>query len=511
MTAGSITPPRLEMSGVRKRFGATVALDGVDLSIAAGEVHALVGENGAGKSTLMQIMAGVLKPDHGSLLLNGSEIHLQNPNHAQHLGISLVFQELALCPNMSVAENIFTNIQPVKRLDFINFNEMYDVTRASLEAFGVELDPQAPLRNYNLATQQIVEIARAIQRNASVLLLDEPTSSIGSRETERLFQVIRTLRDHGVGVVYVSHKLDEVFKISDRITVLKDGNLVGTVNTRETTPDDVVRMMVGREFDKMFPQSVVTQTAPLLKVNQLSGKGFSDVSLEAKSGEVLGLFGLTGAGRSELARAIFGIDPPASGDILLDDRVVHITDPRQAMQLGIAYVTEDRKIDGLFLDMSLKNNVASTNLDAISQGMMINNRRLNTLAKEWTQNLQIKSRSVEQFVNYLSGGNQQKVLFAKWLARNPRVLIADEPTRGVDVGAKADIHALLHERARNGAAVMVISSELPEVMGLSDRIVVMRAGKVVGVFESAEATEEQIVACAAGATGNEKREHEVIQ
>jgi ABC-type sugar transport system ATPase subunit len=270
-------------------------------------------------------------------------------------------------------------------------------------------------------------------------------------------------------------------------------------------------MMVGREFDKMFPQSVVTQTAPLLKVIQLSGKGFSDVSLEAKSGEVLGLFGLTGAGRSELARAIFGIDPPASGDILLDDRVVHITDPRQAMQLGIAYVTEDRKIDGLFLDMSLKNNVASTNLDAISQGMMINNRRLNTLAKEWTQNLQIKSRSVEQFVNYLSGGNQQKVLFAKWLARNPRVLIADEPTRGVDVGAKADIHALLHERARNGAAVMVISSELPEVMGLSDRIVVMRAGEVVGVFESAEATEEQIVACAAGATGNEKREHEVIQ
>jgi ABC-type sugar transport system ATPase subunit len=298
--------------------------------------------------------------------------------------------------------------------------------------------------------------------------------------------------------------LDEVFKISDRITVLKDGNLVGTVNTKETTPDDVVRMMVGREFDKMFPQSGIIQTAPLLKVNHLSGKGFSDVSLEANSGEVLGLFGLTGAGRSELARAIFGIDPPTSGEILLDDQVVHITNPRQAMKMGIAYVTEDRKIDGLFLEMSLKNNIASTNLDVISQGIMISNRRLSALAKDWIQNLQIKSRNIEQFANYLSGGNQQKVLFAKWLARNPRVLIADEPTRGVDVGAKADIHALLHERARNGAAVVVISSELPEVMGLSDRIAVMRAGKVVGVFNSAEASEEQIVAYAAGASAIEK-------
>jgi ABC-type sugar transport system ATPase subunit len=491
-----------EARQITKNYPGTCALDGVNFSLKKGEVHALVGENGAGKSTLMQIMAGVLKPDQGTLLLNGSEVQLHDPSQAQHLGISLVFQELALCTNMSVAENIFTNIQPVNGFDFINFDEMYSVAGTSLQAFGVELDPQAPLRNYNLATQQIVEIARAIQRNASVLLLDEPTSSIGSKETDRLFQVIRTLRDQGVGVVYVSHKLDEVFKISDRITVLKDGNLVGTVNTREATSDDVVRMMVGREFDKMFPQSVVTKTAPLLKVNHLSGKGFADVSLEANSGEVLGLFGLTGAGRSELARAIFGIEPYTSGEIILDNEVVHITNPRQAMKMGIAYVTEDRKIDGLFLGMALKNNIASTNLDAISQGMMINNHLLTALAKDWMQNLQIKSRNVEQLVNYLSGGNQQKVLFAKWLARNPRLLIADEPTRGVDVGAKADVHALLHERARNGAAVVVISSELPEVMGLSDRIVVMRAGKVVCVFNGAEATEEQLVAYAAGALTN---------
>jgi len=498
-----------EAHQVVKNYPGTCALDSVDFSLKKGEVHALVGENGAGKSTLMQIMAGVLRSDNGSLWLNGSEVHLHDPNQAQHLGISLVFQELALCTNMSVAENVFTNIQPVNHFDFINFTDMYEETHKSLQAFGVELDPRIPLRNYNLATQQIVEIARAIQRNASVLLLDEPTSSIGNRETERLFQVIRSLRERGIGIVYVSHKLDEVFEISDRITVLKDGKLIGTVITKESTPDEIVRMMVGREFDKMFPQSEITQIAPLLKVNHLNGKGFSDVSLEVNSGEVLGIFGLTGAGRSELARAIFGIDPPTSGEILLDNHVVQITNPREAMKMGIAYVPEDRKLDGLFLEMSLKNNIGSTNLDAVSQGEMVNNHRLSALAQDWMRDLQIKSRNVEQLVNYLSGGNQQKVLFAKWLARSPRLLIADEPTRGVDVGAKADIHALLHERARNGAAVIVISSELPEVMGLSDRIVVMRAGKIVGVFNSAETTEEQLVAHAAGASTNGKHLNEV--
>jgi len=443
--------------------------------------------------------------------LDGKEIHLSDPNQAQHLGISLVFQELALCTNMSVAENIFTNMQPVNRFDFIDFEEMNRVTRSSLEAFGVEIDPQVPLRKYNLATQQIVEIARAIQRNASVLLLDEPTSAIGSRETQRLFQVIRSLRDRGVGVVYVSHKLDEVFDISDRITVLKDGKLMGTVTTHETTSDDIVRMMVGRDFEKMFPQSNITMSAPLLRVNHFTGKGFSDISLTANSGEVLGLFGLTGAGRSELARAIFGIDAPLSGDIYLDDQIVHIKNPREAMKMGIAYVPEDRKIDGLFLEMSLQNNVGSTNLETISQGMMIINRKQAALAKDWMQQLMIKARNIEQLVNYLSGGNQQKVLFAKWLARSPRVLIADEPTRGVDVGAKADIHTLLHDLARKGAAVVMISSELPEIMGLSDRIAVMRAGKVVGVFNSADATEEQLVAYASGASTNGNNSYEVHQ
>jgi ABC-type sugar transport system ATPase subunit len=500
-----------EAHQITKDYPGTRALDSVDFSLKRGEIHALVGENGAGKSTLMLIMAGVLKPDHGTLTLNGKEIHLQHPHHAQQLGISLVFQELALCSNMSVAENIFTNIQPVNRFDFINYDEMYAVTLSSLQAFGIELDPRAPLRNYNLATQQIVEITRAIQRNAAVLLLDEPTSAIGSRETERLFQVVCSLRERGVGVVYVSHKLDEVFEISDRITVLKDGKQMGTVVTKDATPDDIVRMMVGREFNKNYPHSMGSEISSMLRINHLSGNGFSDVSLDVNSGEVLGLFGLTGAGRSELARAIFGIDPPSSGEIILDKKMVHISQPQQAMKMGIAYVPEDRKIDGLFPEMSLQNNIASTNLDVISQGILINNRRLAALANDWIQKLQIKARNIDQFVNYLSGGNQQKVLFAKWLARQPRVLIADEPTRGVDVGAKADIHLLLHDLARNGAAVVMISSELPEVMGLSDRIAVMRAGKVVGVFNCAETTEEQLVAYAAGASSNGNHDQEVHQ
>jgi ribose transport system ATP-binding protein len=363
----------------------------------------------------------------------------------------------------------------------------------------VEVNPRAPLRNYNLAVQQIVEITRATHRKVRALLLDEPTSAIGKRETERLFQVIRSLRDSGVGIVYVSHKLDEVFAISDRITVLKDGKLVATLRTSETSPDQVVRMMVGREFDKLFPEREQAQGKPALKTHRLSGRGFREIDLTAFSGQVLGLFGLTGAGRTELARAIFGMDSSVSGELLLEGKAIRIHHPRQAMRLGITYIPEDRKIDGLFLEMSLMNNIAVTNLQQVSDGEFVNNRRLKQLAQEAVQQLQIKARNLEQRINYLSGGNQQKVLFSKWLARHPKVLIADEPTRGVDVGAKADIHALLYELARQGAAVIMISSELPEIMGLSDRIAVMRAGRLVNEFLPENATEEQIVASAVGA------------
>jgi ABC-type sugar transport system ATPase subunit len=496
----NVKPALFEVRGITKQYPGTLALDNVGFNVRRGEVHALVGENGAGKSTLMLIMGGVLKPDRGSLVLDGNPISFQNPHHAQQLGISLVFQELALSLNMSVAENVFTHRQPVNRLGMIRFEEMYEVTRQSLEAFGVDVNPRVPLRHYNLAVQQIVEITRAIQRQARVLLLDEPTSAIGRRETERLFQVIRSLRDRGMGIVYVSHKLDEVFAIADRITVLKDGKWVGTVPVEETSPDDVVHMMVGRELEKLTPaRNGSTGTRPVLEIRNLSGPGYEDVTLTAYAGQVLGLFGLTGAGRTDLAQGIFGIVPPKSGTILLDGQPVDIDSPGRAMQLGLAYIPEDRKDEGLFLDMSLKDNVAAANLHRVSRGTLIESSRIDALAREAIRRLQIRARGIEQRVRFLSGGNQQKVLFARWLARRPKVLIADEPTRGVDVGTKADIHALLRDLARQGATVVMISSELPEIMGSSDQVAVMRGGRIVGVFDPGQATDEQIVAHAAGA------------
>ncbi len=490
--------PLIEARGITKAFPGTLALDRVDFQLLPGEIHALVGENGAGKSTLMLIMAGVHQPDGGELLLEGHPVRPHDPHHAQRLGISTVFQDLALAPNMSVAENVFTNSQPVYASGFVRFGQMYDSTEQALRAFGVKVDPRAPLRQYNVATQQVVEIARAIQRQAKVLILDEPTSAIGERETERLFQILRMLRDRGVGIIYVSHKLEEVFTIADRITVLKDGKLVGTLSTRETDQDTVVRMMVGRELSQLFPARDGARREPILEVRNLSGRGFEGVSLTAYTGEVLGLFGLTGAGRTELARGIFGIEPATAGEILLRGRPIRITNPARAMAAGIAYIPEDRKRDGLFLEMSLRQNVAAACLRALSGIVFMNPAREEALAREAIGMLQIKASSLEQRASRLSGGNQQKVLFAKWLARHPKVLIADEPTRGIDVGSKAEVHLLLRKLADEGAAVVMISSELPEVLGMSDRIAVMREGRLAGILSRDGATEELIASHALG-------------
>ncbi|HEX2923434.1 MAG TPA: sugar ABC transporter ATP-binding protein, partial [Chloroflexota bacterium] len=463
-------------------------------------IHALVGENGAGKSTLMLIMAGVHQPNGGELLLDGQPIKPRNPHHAQQLGISTVFQDLALAPNMSVAENVYTNCQPTHGPGLITFNSMYQSTAQALQEFGVEVNPRAPLRQYNVAIQQLVEIARATHRQARVLILDEPTSAIGGRETERLFQILRMLRERGLGIIYVSHKLDEVFALSDRITVLKDGKLVGTTRTLDTSPETVVRMMVGRELSQLVPAMTGERGAPTLEVRNLSGHGFSNVSLTAYAGEVLGIFGLTGAGRTELARAIFAIDPIKGGEILFQGRPAKISDPNTAMELGIAYIPEDRKRDGLFLEMSLRQNVAAACLKAVSGRVFMNPGKEEALARDAIGTLQIKTSGLGQRASRLSGGNQQKVLFAKWLARHPKVLIADEPTRGIDVGSKAEVHALLRKLANEGAAVVMISSELPEVVGMSDRIAVMREGRLAGIFPRDGATEEIIASHALGAT-----------
>ena len=491
----------IEAHKITKAFPGTLALDQVEFELLPGEIHALVGENGAGKSTLMLIMAGVYPPDAGELIVEGRPVMLWDPHHAQRLGISTVFQELALAPNMSVAENVFTNAQPVNRAGLIRFEEMFSATERALAVFGIKVNPRAPLRRYSVAVQQIIEIARAIQRQARVLILDEPTSAIGESEIDRLLQVLRMLRDRGVGIIYVSHKLDEVFAVSNRITVLKDGKLVGTVRTADTTQEAVVHMMVGRELDQLFPpRNGGGREDTVLKVRNLCGPGYANVSLDIHSGTVLGVFGLTGAGRTELARGIFGIEPITAGEILIRGRSVKITDPRKAMSEGIAYIPEDRKQDGLFLEMSLLDNVAAACLRALSGSVFMHSSKGVALARDAVARLMIKARGVEQRVSSLSGGNQQKVLFAKWLARHPKVLIADEPTRGTDVGAKAEIHTLLRRLAQEGAAVVMISSELPEVLGMSDRVAVMREGRLVAVLDRDQATEERVASYALGAS-----------
>lgn len=500
MTSGSVQradQTLFQVQGIRKQYPGTLALDDVDFDVRSGEVHALVGENGAGKTTLMLIMAGILQPDRGRMLLGERPVRFQTPAEAQRKGISIVFQELAVAPNMSIAENIFRNTQPTDRFGFIRFAEMHARARQVLETFGVDVDPRDPLRYYSLALRQIVEIASSIERDARVLLLDEPTSAIGGEEIDRLFRVVEALRREGVGIVYVSHKLDEVMEIADRVSVLRDGELVGCVDKGQTSEDELVRMMVGREFEELYPSRDGRRGKVMLDVSGLSGGGFEDISLQAHAGQVLGLFGLTGAGRTEFARAVFGVDPVFAGTVMVDGRPIPRGNPRASMEAGMAYIPEDRKQDGLFLRMSLRENIAATNLRAVSTGMVVDRSKLRSLSQRMVESLGVKARGLNQQVSFLSGGNQQKVLFAKWISRRPKVLLADEPTRGVDVGAKADIHRLLRDAAADGAAVVMISSELPEIMELSDRIAVMSNGQIRGVFGADDATEERLLALAA--------------
>jgi ABC-type sugar transport system ATPase subunit len=490
--------PLIEARGITKAFPGTLALDQVDFQLLPGEIHALVGENGAGKSTLMLIMTGVHQPNDGELIVNNLPVRIRDPQEAQQLGISTVFQDLALAQTMSVAENIFTNSQPVNKFGFIKFQEMYDSTNQALQEFDVTINPRTPLFQFSVATQQIVEIARAIHRQTRILILDEPTSAIGANEIERLFHCLKRLKEKGMGIIYVSHKLDEVFAISDRITVLKDGKLVKTVKTTETNPDEIVHMMVGRVLNQLFPERNNGHHEPVLEIRNLSGRGYSNVNLTVHSGEIFCLFGLTGSGRTELARGIFGNDPVSAGEILVDGIPSKINHPKNAMNLGIAYIPEDRKRDGLFLEKSLRENYVVTCLRALSGRFFMKPSKMDASSRDAVSKFMIRASSIEQLVSRLSGGNQQKVLFAKWLARNPKVLIADEPTRGIDVGAKAEIHALLRKLANEGAAVLMISSELPEIMGMNDRIAVMREGKIVCVLDHNQATEERVAANALG-------------
>lgn len=489
----------LEASHITKRFPGTVALDDVPFELQHGEIHALMGENGAGKSTLMKILSGVYMADAGEIRFEGRPVAPANPHQALQLGIAIVHQELSVVRPLTVAENIYPGRLPTNRWGMVKYNEMFESAGRILDHLHVKIDPRRTMDQLSIANQQLVEIAKALSLNCKVLILDEPTSALTEREAEILLDLLRRLAASGTGIVYISHKLDEVFKLAHRVTVLRDGHYIGTKTIAQTSTNEIIRMMVGRELNDFYPPKSAARGKPLLEIRNLQLPGqTARNSFQLYAGEVLGVAGLIGSGRTELARAIFGADPITAGDVLIEGRPLRITSPAQAIKLGLGYLPEDRKVAGLFLDMAVKLNIAAANLPEVTRRGFINPQREKSLAERYVKQLNISTPSVEQEVRRLSGGNQQKTLVAKWLSIQPRILIVDEPTRGIDVGAKREIHYLLRSLAQNNVGIIMISSELPEILGMSDRILVMHAGQIVAELQGAAATEEKIMTYASG-------------
>ena len=498
----SMPRPVLEMQGIRKRFPGVQALDGVSLDLFAGEVHALVGENGAGKSTLMKILSGLYQPDEGQIILGGKQVEIKDPRHAQHLGISIVHQELSLFQNLTVAENILGGHLPVwSPLRLEDRRAAYRIAAEYLERFELPIDPRTPLANLSLGQQQLVEICKALAQNARLLILDEPTSSLAEHDTILLFAVVRQLAAQKIPVIYISHRLEEIDRIADRVTVLRDGQLVGTQDVRSTNLATIVRMMVGRnlELGGLYGQSADRRGGTLLEAENLSSEGiFENVSFRLHAGEILGMAGLIGAGRTEVALGIFGALHLTGGSILIDGAPREIRSPHDAVSLGIAYLPENRQSDGLFFDLGVRENISFTRLDSLARAGIVNQRLEAKEAEATVQQLNIQTPGMEERVVNLSGGNQQKVILGRWLAITPRVLIADEPTKGIDIGSKQEIYVLLNRLAQEGVGVILISSEMPEILGMSDRILVMHEGRLAGVLARSEATEEKIMMLATG-------------
>jgi rhamnose transport system ATP-binding protein len=496
--------PLLEVREVTKSFGAVAAVQGVSFELYGGEAHALLGENGAGKSTIVKMLAGVHRPDSGDVVVEGAPQTFSGPADARDAGISIIYQEPSLFPDLSVAENIFVGRLPLlagRRLDRAG------MVRRSTEIFarlGVALDPTRPARGLSVADQQLVEIAKALSLNAKVLVMDEPTAALTNVEVDRLFEVIATLRRGGAAVLFISHRLEEVFASCQRVTIMRDGRLVRTATIDEVTVEDIIRSMVGRDLEQLFPKTQTTPREVVLDVEGLSSEGvFVDVDLQVRAGEIVALAGLVGAGRTEVARAVFGIDRRTAGTVRLLGKELPNGRPRKAMAAGMALVPEDRRQQGLVMDMPIDQNVALASLHELSRVGLILRSRETRLATEWARRLQLKFGRMRGPVSTLSGGNQQKVVLGKWLARAPRLLIIDEPTRGIDVGTKAEVHRILDELVAGGMAVLMISSELPEVLGMADRVLVLCEGRVTGDFTRAEADEDSIMRAAAGlsATG----------
>ncbi len=492
--------PLLSVRGIVKRFPGVLALGGVDFELRSGEIHALVGENGAGKSTLMKIVAGMLPPDEGTLELDGRERRFQDVVEAQAAGIAVIHQELCLAPHLSVAENVFLAREPT-RGPFVDRARLRAATAALLARLKLDIDPGGLVKNLSVAQQQMVEIAKALSLDARVLIMDEPTSSLTENEIDQLFVVMRALRAQGVGIVYISHRLGELQHVADRVTVFRDGKHVRTSEFSRITLDEIIAAMVGRTLDQKFPPRTSRPTPEvILEVRGLSREGvFQDVSFELRRGEILGFAGLMGAGRTEVARAIFGADPTSSGTVRLFGREVRIRSPRDAIRHGIAYLSEDRKGHGLALGMTVAQNVTMANVDAVTGRLgFLRLADEQAAAERYVKALDIRTPSTRQIVKNLSGGNQQKVVISKWLFRESRLLFFDEPTRGIDVGAKYAIYEMLDRFAAQGIGVVFITSELPEVLGLTDRVIVFHEGRVAGVLESRRSDQEEVIRYASG-------------
>lgn len=488
----------LQLKSVTKHFPGIKALDGVNLNIRPGEVHALIGENGAGKSTLVKILTGVYTPTNGEILFKGNNYTVKNAIEAQEAGITAIHQEASMFPELSVMENIFMG-HHLKRNGSLDWRAMRQKTKELLNKVELNIKPDTAIKNLSVAQRHMVEIAKALSIDAQVVIMDEPTSALTISEVEDLYKIIRQLKAENKAVVFISHKFEEIQEICDHFTVLRDGKYIGEGRVKDTTLDKIITMMVGRSLDQLFPKQELKIGTKILEVNNLSQTGFfKDVSFELHRGEILGFFGLVGAGRSEVMRTIFGIDKKESGEVLLNGKILKGLDPQNAMKKGIAFVPEDRQTQGVILEQSLTSNITLTVIDKISKFGFVNTKKERAITKEYGEKMEIRSAGWHVNAETLSGGNQQKVVLAKWLATNPKILILDEPTKGIDVGTKAAIHEFISKMASEGLAVILVSSELPEILGMSDRVIVMHEGVVTKEFSRADANSDSVIKAATG-------------
>lgn len=491
----------LELSKVVKSFGAVMALRSGSLSLRAGSIHALIGENGAGKSTLVKIVAGLYRRDAGGFRLDGEEVDFTSTAQSKAAGIAVIYQEPTLFPDLSVTENIFMGRQILGRFGRIDRKAMRHEVERLFTRLGVTIDPDRPAEGLSIADQQVIEIAKAVSLDAKVLIMDEPTAALSGVEVERLFAIARSLRDEGRGLIFISHRFDEVFALCDTVTVMRDGSYISTVPIAETTPADLVRQMVGRDVTELFPKQEATIGDSILEVKDLTSPGiFHDISFVVRAGEIVGLAGLVGAGRSEVARAVFGVDEYREGSVTMKGKPIQSGRPVDAMRAGLALVPEDRRKQGLVIESGVGRNITMAIQDRLSKLGLITTGRENGAARVWASRLEVKAHSLDTVASTLSGGNQQKVVLAKWLATNPDVLIIDEPTRGIDIGTKSEVHRLLSELAGQGMGILMISSELPEVLGMADRVLVMREGRITAELDRADATSENVMFAATHAS-----------